>query len=375
MPKNNTIYIHLGPHKTGTSFLQKLLHTNHSFLLSKKICVPKDYSNLTYILRSYIKEDNYKSEKYLREFFKLSSKYNKTIIVAEGLSSFSKDEVQKLVSFISPYYKNIIITITIREHVDQFKSSISQYLRSGLTIDKILQKKTISYKNIIQNWSHENIKVTLFAYDKNQFIEDFFKICSIPNYIYKNITKTAVTAFEDNRSLSYEAMMLLNEINKISNQKFTYAPIVYFSLKDIGNKSFTFTEQDFEKLWQSSNEDRSFLKKNDISFEKKKFKKQLADSKKSDYLEYIDNISISLAKKNFQNEVMSKYLEFVIKIHLDKFKVKTFKHNAIDNIINVINENSMLKHYNELIYQSISLKSVMIKYMITLKEKLKLVKK
>lgn len=261
MPKNNTIYIHLGPHKTGTSFLQKLLHTNHSFLLSKKICVPKDYSNLTYILRSYIKEDNYKSEKYLREFFKLSSKYNKTIIVAEGLSSFSKDEVQKLVSFISPYYKNIIITITIREHVDQFKSSISQYLRSGLTIDKILQKKTISYKNIIQNWSHENIKVTLFAYDKNQFIEDFFKICSIPNYIYKNITKTAVTAFEDNRSLSYEAMMLLNEINKISNQKFTYAPIVYFSLKDIGNKSFTFTEQDFEKLWQSSNEDRSFLKK------------------------------------------------------------------------------------------------------------------
>ena len=90
--QKNTIYLHLGPHKTGTTFLQNLLHSNFSFLLRKKISVPKDYFNLTYIFRLYVKENDYKCEKYLRGFFEASSKYNKTIIVAEGLSQFSEDD-------------------------------------------------------------------------------------------------------------------------------------------------------------------------------------------------------------------------------------------------------------------------------------------
>ena len=239
------LILHIGTEKTGTTSLQKLFALNRTTLSSQSIYIPTLFGSIRHRRAEYAfecssREDGfsmrnglYRKHRKKRRFKsaikdqwrqKVSEHNNCTwIISSEHFQSrlTSKKEIISLWSFLSELYDNITIIAYLRDPVQAAISSLSTAVRSGIATDLTLvpggmYDNACDHKSFLSLWlsviPRHHFVVRL--YDHSQFLggDLFFDFFSAAGLDYSLLLDYPPRC---NQSLSYPALRLLAEINKI----------------------------------------------------------------------------------------------------------------------------------------------------------------
>ena len=141
MKKNKIIYIHIGPHKTGTTTIQHALLKNEVTLFENGILSPKTgrsfpisaaNHNLAWELIG--KSDKRFDPKIgtwedLVHEMKLKDEYKKVILSSESFSSLAKNQIDKIRKILEGY--QVFIIIYLRRQDEVLQSTWVQHIRRG----------------------------------------------------------------------------------------------------------------------------------------------------------------------------------------------------------------------------------------------------
>jgi hypothetical protein len=180
---DKTIYLHIGPHKTGSSHLQHFLSANQKELATKGYCWPilpdvgprmrmtgKSLSRIS----SDIIETKQISSIVMKEINNCLVNNDTMILSAEDLSTFHSDQVQLLKSFL-PEDNKIKIVIFFREFLSRVYSTFAEVTKKNggkttsfgqflfRTFDTISHMNQIDTSALVTRWGNvfggENIIV------------------------------------------------------------------------------------------------------------------------------------------------------------------------------------------------------------------------
>lgn len=220
------LYIHIGTHKTGTTFLQATLSKNHDHLISLGILYPYRKEGLYAFGHQNIWCEIVKSPEYKPEYYSISDlifdirqvKPQKCILSSEEFSRMRKDEVENLITNLRVINGiNIYAVIYLREQAHLFNSAHSEDIRNGFEDeygDDIYSyaKKYYEYgdyQKMIGTW--ESVigegNVIVRVYEKSQFINndllsDFCSVVGISE------SHKMVPSSEQNQALDIKAIAL-----------------------------------------------------------------------------------------------------------------------------------------------------------------------
>jgi hypothetical protein len=230
---------HLGFHKTGTTALQESFSTHRDLLKDHGIIYPdlgqKAHHRAAWALigRSWGWKNKGGKNFPIAEWEKLVKKTKKnnqtTLISSEFFCELSAEQIERFKKDIN--CKDVAIVFTLRPLLKLLTSSYQQYLKYGLTptyeewLHSVLDQpgkskltptfwKRHEHGRVIRQWAEvfgpENVYVVIA--DERQptaIFEAFNSILGLPA-----ATITQVEGISSNRSLTYEEVCLLLEINK-----------------------------------------------------------------------------------------------------------------------------------------------------------------
>lgn len=240
MIKNNRIYIHLGLHKTGTTFFQKSLYPSYKEFNYKSLRDPDVLAEFNqYILRE--NELTYCLDTAEDLFFKNLDleKADKEILTLceEQFSGLPlQDAINRKLLFdrLNALFPNANYILVVRNQKDWIKSMYAQYLKKGgtATLDSFLSRKDTSlnfsrgayiqyyeyYRYIIQQTKLNRVQLLYYEdliYDPKLFFQQlltFFKL-QIPIDVENLNDKRNVSS----RTSVHEAIRFYNIIAKTSS--------------------------------------------------------------------------------------------------------------------------------------------------------------
>jgi len=203
LENNKTIYIHIGPHKTGTTTIQHALFSNEDRLLQAGILCPKSgrsfpssaaIHNLGFESLSYKRkfDPKYGTWKDLRKEIDHSEGIQKVILSSEVLSVLDLNKIKYIKKILKNY--NFKIVAYLRRQDEAIQSTWVEHVRNAgqkPIIDSFydwLEKFNYSfgntdYLNIVSKWervfSKENIILRIFdpPHFSGSLFNDFLLLC------------------------------------------------------------------------------------------------------------------------------------------------------------------------------------------------------
>lgn len=240
----NDLILHIGTEKTGTKSIQLTLCCNQKKLLEHGVYYPTDAS-LSFVsttahwpvaaafseAKGFVPPEKQHAPKLiLRDLENCisSSPAQNVLLSAEPISAqlVKKSQVKSLRKATKKLKARVSILVYLRPQADFFVSSVSTYLKSGqilpLTAEGYCAMNGIeidyrnaerfNYLRMYRLWSHqfgrEHMIVRPYAHHGEAHVIDFLAAIGV-----ENITLDHVPS-EQNRSLSLEAALLLNEFNQ-----------------------------------------------------------------------------------------------------------------------------------------------------------------
>lgn len=230
--KKNKCIIHIGAHKTGTTFLQRNLFLNKSIIQNNSnFVIIKPAEEISYLeARKFFQNEifnpvpNY--EPYIENYNKLFSKYeNKDLIISD--ESFLAHSALHLFKSLYPQFNDVInsiknifknyeikIILTTRKIPSFIISCYYQSIKEGYGIEfndffQSLDLYHFSWKKILEKSS---LKINILPYeiilkDKKKFFSEFAKLLELDS---NTISKFNIDEKFANRSMSYyDAIFLI----------------------------------------------------------------------------------------------------------------------------------------------------------------------
>jgi hypothetical protein len=288
------IYVHIGMHKTGTTSIQKMMHTNARLLLAHGIYYPTIFENHSFFLclmfatspekwglyvrcgyttLEKVKKINACYRKLLMRELK-NPKINTVIFSGEGLSFLSEEEVNNFSRWLQQFSDNVTIICAARNPVDWYRSSVQQTLkRREVSIASRCQHimnsnstRVPRYKNIVKyiNCFGENA-VTVFDFDKHKsnLCQYFLTLCGLDQSLIDAMTKKTIFA---NVSLSQEACFILDRLNTLRPRSSDY-PEGYYeaqisAIARISGHKFKLPGEILEKILEYCSDDVEWISTN-----------------------------------------------------------------------------------------------------------------
>ncbi|MDB2709336.1 hypothetical protein N9Y25_04300 [Candidatus Pelagibacter bacterium] len=230
--KKNKCIIHIGAHKTGTTFLQRNLYLNRSIIKNNSnfvIIKPSEepsYLKARKFFRKEIFNPSPNYELYIESFNKLFSKYeNKDLIISDeaflGHSALHRSkslypQFNDVINSIKNIFKNyeIKIILTTRKIPSFIVSCYYQSIKEGYGIEfndffQSLDLYHFSWKKILEKSS---LKINILPYeiilkDQKNFFFEFAKLLELDS---NTISKININEKPTNRSMSYyDALFLI----------------------------------------------------------------------------------------------------------------------------------------------------------------------
>jgi len=125
--------LHIGPHKTGTTYLQHMLHALRDVLLERGIYIPSiwnaapDDPSHVRLVRAIRRRDVGLVRKEIEEI--LAQRYRCVVITCEGLSTFNLDQAGRLRELLGPAPTQVVHYI--RRWPDRLPSAWKEHVRQG----------------------------------------------------------------------------------------------------------------------------------------------------------------------------------------------------------------------------------------------------
>ncbi len=309
---SKTLILHIGMHKTGSSSLQNFLHINRDYFLENhNIDYFSAYANHSKLGAAFTNNHRHFSrigcfdEESIRRWKDQristlkdalnSISADRFIISGEGFSHGVTPGIQTFYDFVKPYFNKFKIVFYAREPISFSTSCAQQFIKSGMTIDQILDGTLINplyqrpttapiengpetllpnYKSrlepFVDVFGKENIIVRNFSGGLigSDVISDF--LTSVLNINHEDL-KFDYKSFRKNESLDHEFAWFLEQLNRSfppydfslgrikynENRPRSLMPVI--SNAELGNK-FRLLDFDFEKLLSNAMSDILWLK-------------------------------------------------------------------------------------------------------------------
>lgn len=200
--ESNTIYLHIGLHKTGTTTIQNGLALNRKKLAGKGFyCLSAGCAsassvanhNLAYELGSHVRfrEKNGTWQDALEEI-QSNSEFQCFIISSEEFSSLDEENTIKLKKILSPYHVTVICYLRRQDQLLQsLWSQITKNGRNMLDFGEWLRKNNflcarLNYREIVGRWEDafgkSNIRLRILEKGqlKGHLLADFLDACGAP---------------------------------------------------------------------------------------------------------------------------------------------------------------------------------------------------
>jgi hypothetical protein len=232
-----TIYIHIGTHKTGTKSIQHTFFDSRKELLRRGInYLPIAVNHSTHLFSLFAdKPHKYHAnmrlgvdteEKAARHNAKLreevegelrANRSPKLIVSGEDLSSLKPHGVAALKELLDPFANGYRVIVYVRSPSSYALSAIQERLKHGYTLEAIQHEPhapryRFRIEKFMQAFGRENVVIRIFEatrFPGGSLIADFCTAIDEPAEL-----AGALDERRANESLSTEAALLLNELNK-----------------------------------------------------------------------------------------------------------------------------------------------------------------
>lgn len=242
---SQSLVLHIGTEKTGTSSIQAFLKANRESLASKGFYVPDFLATPEgnhrwlpfmfylpeqiddWILLQELQDKEVRQSRLNTVATQIETHINRTpkmtwIVSSEHLQSrlLNSSQVDQLNEFLKVYFKKIKVIIYLRDPISTAISFWSTAVRTGSSIFSLpgpgsIANYNCAHKSILERWSSvfgkENLVVRLFTRKQllnNDLIFDFAYHAEVPwddSFIIPGIR---------NKTLSYKAIKILSCVNK-----------------------------------------------------------------------------------------------------------------------------------------------------------------
>ena len=256
------IYLHIGPHKTGSSYLQKFLLENSKILIDNGIFYPDlsdergdGHHNLAKPI--FIKKE---LKSYLNSLE--VKKNNSLLLSAENFSRLSNKDIKELYNILAEFTDNIQVLIFIRNPSSVLRSLWCESIKHG------------SFR------SHSDFLVEHFAFPKKSKILN-------PEILFKNFSQYFNVSLIDYDSINFKsvtslASVFLDSINIGGKYSFTNYEV---------NKSFSLAESE---IYRNINISLSKESGEEKILPQKDFKKFIIDNKLNTHIDEANKNILSL---------------------------------------------------------------------------------
>lgn len=299
MNKLNVVYLHVGADKTGSTTIQKFLHTNRNVLKSYGYCYPslmtgnQDDISSTYshhLVGAYFAH-NLLDHDYYRVRYSISSEederskanrymdilaqdlrkgsYNALILSYEGLYSLKTNELQELKAYLLNIAEAVKIIYYLRPRFSYGLSALSQRISMGAPSWKhhppvnYYRHRLLTMESV---FGKENLLVRRFSKDDfrdGDLISDFCYATGLD----QSFLKEAHPVQPSNASLSELAIRvgdaLVFLLGRVDGPKgIEFYKLFYNELKSLGGRPYRFNELQNKILFLATKEDSLFVRNN-----------------------------------------------------------------------------------------------------------------
>jgi len=301
-----TIYLHIGPHKTGSTTLQQLLGANRALLLSRGYLFPcftaegQEIFNHSIPFMSQFKphpeqyffnrnlgfntaekiEALHKS--YDAQFRQQIDHFqgNQLIISGEGICIFTQEELVALQNYLKdcthPKVK-IEIIFFVRNPITLFKSKINHKVRNTNSLNPVLLSESMSigegykpnpYRALVDTFSAVFTREQMMAIRFEEAIKH--RSGPVGAFLQKiGVEESLVEQFTNekfNLASSHEAILILSAINEhfseMSKLDFSYYSALRKQIIDLPGQKFTIPISLQQALWEKEQQDMDWVCKN-----------------------------------------------------------------------------------------------------------------
>ena len=286
MGKFRETILHIGPHKTGSSAIQKACDTNREKLQAHSIYYPLGRWHAQFgscfcskpeeygfnILSGRWEHDRIRKEdsSYLDGLTKdlNNSCADKLLLSYEGFIGLSEDALRAMQNYLASFGESITIMFYCREPLSFACSEISQRLKAGVphVMDMKLNPPVLSYRDFSEKFRKvfgvESVHPRVYAREsmpRGDVVLDFFDAIGLDENAVSDFT---FQENDENPALSHEASLLADAIrkrgdfslfgNEFSNR---YSAI----LEKIKGKKFRLTGEQAKQVMAAAEPDLDYL--------------------------------------------------------------------------------------------------------------------
>ena len=231
-----TVYLHIGMHKTGTTSIQATLFKNRERLLAHDInylSINQNHSESIYPLvceRPHLyhvnklvgidteekaAQRNASIDSALKSALE-SNTCSRFVISGEDLFQLEPGGIERLKQKLEPYAAGYRVVVYVREPYGYITSAFQQRLRAGATYEELIERSPLPrYRRIqhfIDAFGRDRVDIRVFEQPRfvaGDLIADFLAAIGSDPDIAKDLDIVRA-----NEALSYEAALILNEVNK-----------------------------------------------------------------------------------------------------------------------------------------------------------------
>ncbi|MEM7452880.1 MAG: hypothetical protein AAF456_00870 [Planctomycetota bacterium] len=226
MPRK--LIIHIGTHKTGTTYLQRVLSMNRAYLLSLGVDYPKSAGEAHHRCAQELKRGTHTSP---GSFTRLLERIRNSdaecfIVSSEGFDNLSHELIGQLKQTLTSADLEVLVVFTIRNQCDLIESSLrgtKMYRRLVRDREAILIKSmnhpSMRVFELFRNWSglfgEKNVSIGIYE-QQQDIVSDFFRLARLPHF---NDIRLQRPASRENSSMDVRFALLLQSILKRSPQQ------------------------------------------------------------------------------------------------------------------------------------------------------------
>lgn len=240
MSGNRRIVLHAGLPKTGTTSIQTAFYAERGHLLDRaRLLYPSLAPNLTDALCTIFHDDPRKhitnklaglttleaiaplQRRYQKALDAeiLSTNWDTLLLSAEGLSNLSAQALSRLRDWGNRFAPRWTVFFCVRHPVDYVRSLVQQILKGGATLAELYEKvpgPAYRWKisNLINVFGRDNLTVFDFESARKHaggVVGGFADRIGLAGRLLTRLTETVI---RENESLSHEAVLLLDSINR-----------------------------------------------------------------------------------------------------------------------------------------------------------------
>ncbi|MEX2411692.1 MAG: hypothetical protein WD607_10065 [Candidatus Paceibacterota bacterium] len=226
---SNTIHLHIGSPKTGSTSIQEIFSKNRNKLRQQDYIYPGNGMDHHFLYfaskapqerwpRHFKGIDKNKLNTFIKNYFAEIEKgfleEQNVVLSTEYIFFENREMVENILNYLRNFFDCIIVHCFLRDPIDYYRSYQQQLIKGQSFLQSPFSFK-YNFKEVIQTWSDFSDEMNVLAFNKTE--NSFVKLC---NKIGVDASSCQGLNHRTKSSVSLEQMILMEKVYKNIYQKY-----------------------------------------------------------------------------------------------------------------------------------------------------------